>query len=176
MFFLSTLAFTQKRAALRTWNLVSLSSLLGGITTWLSDDHSSFYVELFASGILPAWILGLLCIKGMRAKSGPVIRKFTYQGMAEKSPKLAIGFFLAFLGMVGFPISPAFLGQDLILYHLSGEHAWLAPLVAISLVLNGISVSGIFMRLCAGRPIESRQEFESLAPRAPSLKTLNRSD
>ena len=162
MLFLSVLAFTQKRAALRTWNLVSLSSLLGGITTWLSDDHSSFYVALFASGILPAWILGLACIRGMQTRSVPGLGKFTYQGMAEKSPKLAIGFFLAFLGMVGFPISPAFLGQDLILYHLSGEHAWLAPLVAVSFVLNGISVSGIFMRLCAGRPVEFRQESDPI--------------
>jgi hypothetical protein len=30
----------------------------------------------------------------------------------------------------------------------------MAPLIAISLVLNGISASGVYMRLCAGRPVE----------------------
>lgn len=164
MFFSSTLAFSQKHAALMAWNLVSLSSLLGGITTWLSDDRSGFYVGLFFSGILPAWILGLACLLRMQAKSDPLLGKFTYHGMSEKSPKTAIGLFLAFLIMAGFPISPGFLGQDLVLYHLSGEHAWLAPLVAVSLVLNGISVSGIFMRLCAGRPVESRREFKPKCP------------
>ena len=76
--------------------------------------------------------------------------------MDEKMPIHALLFFLAFLGLVGFPITPAFLGQDLLLFHLSSEHAWMAPLVAIAFVLNGISASGIYMRICAGRPVEIR--------------------
>ena len=81
--------------------------------------------------------------------------------MDERAPVAALLFFLCFLGMVGFPLWPSFIGQDLILYHVSSEHAWMAPLVTLSLVLNGISASGTYMRLCAGRPIEIRNTRET---------------
>jgi hypothetical protein len=43
--------------------------------------------------------------------------------------------------MVGFPITPAFIGEDLLLYHASSQFAWIAALIAISFVIDGIAAA-----------------------------------
>ena len=155
MMYLSAIAFSRKRTPIWTWNQVGLSTLLAGIGTSLISDEGD-YLVFFFSGIIVAWLMGLLLIVRMTRIDGPNMNPYIYRAMDEKMPIHALLFFLAFLGLVGFPITPAFLGQDLLLFHLSSEHAWMAPLVAIAFVLNGISASGIYMRICAGRPVEIR--------------------
>lgn len=143
MFYLALLGFTLKRDALKTWNQVALSSLLAGGATWMLGADAEGYVEIFTSGILVAWLLGGFAIQRMGRHRDFEENPFLYRGMEEKKPGLSLLLFLAFLGLVGFPLTPIFLGQDLLLFHLSSEHAWLAPLMAIAFVLNGISASGV---------------------------------
>ena len=160
MIYLSLLAFSQKRDPLSIWNQAGSSTLLAGLATWLTSQDATSYVALFLSGIFAAWGLGLFAIIRMGGQRIFEQNPFLYRGMEEKTPGLSLLLFLAFLGLVGFPITPAFLGQDLVLYHISSEHAWMAPLIAIAFVLNGISVSGVYMRLCAGRPVEIRKSCD----------------
>jgi hypothetical protein len=154
MLYLAILGFTRKREPLQTWNRVGLSTLLVGVATWLTSESAGTYVGIFLSGIVAAWWLGWLIIPRVDRALASSASPFQFRALDERQPGLALLLFLAFLGLVGFPITPAFLGQDLVLFHISGEHAWMAPLIAISLVLNGISASGVYMRLCAGRPVE----------------------
>ena len=154
---LSILGFTRKRDPLRTWNLVGLSTLLAGCATWLTSENASSYVLLFLSGIFSAWLLGFIVIQLMGNHLDYEKNPFLYRGMDEKKPWLSLLLLLAFLGLEGFPITPAFVGQDLVLYHISSENVWMAPMIAIAFVLNGISASGVYMRIAAGRPVEVRQ-------------------
>jgi NADH:ubiquinone oxidoreductase subunit 5 (subunit L)/multisubunit Na+/H+ antiporter MnhA subunit len=161
MFACSLLGFTIKRYPRITWNYIGASNTLAGIAAGLVGDGSWGYVLLFLSGIIPFWIFGRLVIGWMDRTSPFLENPFMFRAMDERSPLAALLFFLCFLGMVGFPLWPSFIGQDLILYHVSSEHAWMAPLVTLSLVLNGISASGTYMRLCAGRPVEIRSVRET---------------
>jgi NADH:ubiquinone oxidoreductase subunit 5 (subunit L)/multisubunit Na+/H+ antiporter MnhA subunit len=154
MLYQAILGFTRKRYPLQTWNRVGLSTLLAGVATWFSSESAGTYVGIFLSGILAAWLLGWVIIRRVEQSWVMASSPFQFRALDERKPGVALLLFLAFLGLVGFPITPAFLGQDLVLFHISGEHAWMAPLIAISLVLNGISASGVYMRLCAGRPVE----------------------
>ncbi|MEY2697695.1 MAG: hypothetical protein RL333_1833 [Pseudomonadota bacterium] len=156
MFACSLLAFTVKRHPGTTWNYIGGSNTLAGIAAGLIGNGSWGYVLLFLSGIIPFWLLGCLVIRWMERSNSFSETPFMFRAMDERAPVAALLFFLCFLGMVGFPLWPSFIGQDLILYHMSSEHAWMAPLVTLSLVLNGISASGTYMRLCAGRPVEIR--------------------
>ena len=74
--------------------------------------------------------------------------------MAETRPKLSLLLFLSFLGLVGFPISPAFLGEDLLLSRASEHSPWFALPITIAFVVNGVAVARVFLRLCMGRPTE----------------------
>jgi NADH:ubiquinone oxidoreductase subunit 2 (subunit N) len=79
---------------------------------------------------------------------------FAYRAMAETNPMLALLLFLSFLGLVGFPITPAFIGEDLLLYHASKQYAWIAALIAVCFVINGIAAARVYLRICMGRPSE----------------------
>lgn len=161
MFACALLGFSAKRYPGTTWNYIGASNTLAGMAAGLVGNGSWGYVLLFLSGIIPFWLLGRVVIRWMDRSNSFSENPFMFRAMDERFPVAALLFFMCFLGMVGFPLWPSFIGQDLILYHVSSEHAWMAPLVTLSLVLNGISASGTYMRLCAGRPVEIRSPRES---------------
>lgn len=147
-------AFSQKHGFVWAWNSVALSCLLAATAvTWLNPDVWPDII-LFAAGIAPSWLLGLvilLCLPNAALyKNNP----FVYRALAETHPGLALLLLLSFLGMAGFPITPAFIGEDLLLYHASSQYAWIAGLIAVSFVINGIAIARVFLRICMGKPME----------------------
>ena len=79
--------------------------------------------------------------------------------MGLVAPGGSIMLFIAVLGVSGFPISPTYIGQDLILHHASSEFIWLVLVLALAIVINGISLARIYTRVCFGpRPSFSQEE------------------
>lgn len=150
----SVSAFSQKRSPINVWNGVALSSLLAGITVWLMNSAALPDVLLFLSGIIPAWLLGLWALNRMLKLENFAETPFLFRAMAETRPRVSLLLFLSFLGLVSFPITPAFLGEDLLLSHASSEHPWFALPITIAFVVNGIAAARVFLRLCMGRPTE----------------------
>lgn len=145
-------AFSQKHSPFEVWNAIALSCFFAGTAVWLLTPDTTDDVGLFLSGIVPSWLLGLLAfnrlLKGQRFADAP----FLYRAFAETKPGWSFALFLSFLGMVGFPVTPAFLGEDLILSHASNHHPWFALPITICFVINGIAAARMFLRLCMGRP------------------------
>ncbi|EIC29725.1 MULTISPECIES: proton-conducting transporter membrane subunit [Methylomicrobium] len=143
--------FSQKHSPFRTWNDIALSYFFACIAVWFIVNSAWDDAVVFLTGIIPAWLLGIaalhLLLKAENFKETP----FAYRAMAETKPRLSLLLFISFLGLVGFPITPAFIGEDLLLYHASSQHPWFAALIAFSFVVNGIAAARIFLRLCMGR-------------------------
>jgi formate hydrogenlyase subunit 3/multisubunit Na+/H+ antiporter MnhD subunit len=57
---------------------------------------------------------------------------------------------LASLGMAGFPITPTFIGEDLILGHVQEHQFGLTLLISLGLILDGLAVFRIYARLFLG--------------------------
>jgi hypothetical protein len=147
-------AFSQKHNPYKVWNAIGLSSGLAGVAVWFLNPEAWFDVAIFASGIIPAWILGLVVLAQLLKNDNFADTPFAYRAMAETEPKLSLLLFLSFLGLVGFPISPAFLGEDLLLSQASTHAPWFALPITIAFVINGIAAARVFQRLCMGRPTE----------------------
>ena len=154
MVLVSLAAFSQKYSPFRVWNDVALSSSLAGLAVWLMNPAALDDVLMFMSGIIPAWLLGLLTLRTLLAQERFADAPFVYRAMAETHPRLSLLLFISFLGLVGFPITPAFLGEDLLLSHASQQHPWFAAPITIAFVVNGIAIARMFLRLCMGRPTE----------------------
>ena len=154
MMLASLSAFSQKHSFINTWNAVAASCLLAGASVWFLHPDAELDIILFASGIIPSWLLGAAVLlrlpKPEKFKNTP----FAYRAMSETNPLMAAILFLSFLGLVGFPITPAFIGEDLLLYHASREFAWIAALIAVCFVINGIAAARIYLRICMGKPVE----------------------
>ncbi len=147
-------AFSQKHRFILVWNAVALSCLLAASAVWFLHPSAWRDIAFFATGIVPSWLLGVLILSNLPNKQQFSAAPFAYRAMAETHPKLSLLLFLSFLGLIGFPITSAFIGEDLLLYHASSQHAWIAALIAISFVINGIAAARVFLRLCMGRPSE----------------------
>jgi hypothetical protein len=153
-------AFSQKHSPFSVWNAIAFSSILAGLAVWFLNPVAWFDVAIFASGIIPAWILGIIVLAKLLKNDNFADSPFAYRAMAETQPKLSLLLFLSFLGLVGFPVSPAFLGEDLLLSHASSHAPWFALPITIAFVINGIAAARVFQRLCMGRPTELNDEAE----------------
>jgi NADH:ubiquinone oxidoreductase subunit 5 (subunit L)/multisubunit Na+/H+ antiporter MnhA subunit len=162
--------FTLSRDPIQAWNVIGFSNLMAGIAAGLIGDGEWDYVLLFDGSMFAFWLLGGSVLRSMERLAG-FQEPYAYRAMDERMPHLASALFIAFLGVVGFPLWPSFIGQDLMLFHLSDAHPWMTPMVTLSLVLNGISASQIYMRYCAGRPSEVR-ESKVAKDEPPSLDPM----
>ena len=155
-------AFSQKHSPYSVWNAIGLSSTLAGLAIWFLNPAALLDVVIFASGIIPAWALGVVVLAKLLKNENFAESPFTYRAFSETQPKLSLLLFLSFLGLVGFPISPAFLGEDLLLSHASSHDPWFALPITIAFVINGIAAARIFQRLCMGRPNELNYTEENI--------------
>lgn len=157
MALVSLSAFSNNHSPFQVWHSVTLSSVLAGVAVWLLAPHAGEDVLLFFSGILPSWALGVLALCVLLKNDDFAGSPFVFRAFAETRPGWALALFLSFLGLVGFPITPAFLGEDLLLSHASSQHPWFALPIVVSFVINGIAAARMYLRLCMGRPVELRQ-------------------
>jgi NADH-quinone oxidoreductase subunit L len=154
MILASLSAFSQKHSPFKVWNAILLSYVLCGIAVLCLNADIGFDLMLFFSGIIPAWLLGMIVLRKLLKNHPFDEAPFVFRAMAETQPKLSLLLFLSFLGLVGFPITPAFLGEDILLAHASSEHTWFALPITIAFVVNGIAAARVYLRLCMGRPNE----------------------
>ena len=154
MALVSLAAFSQKHSPYQVWHSVTLSSVLAAVAVWLMAPHAEVDVLLFLSGILPSWLLGVVSMRRLLRSDDFAASPFIFRAFAETHPGWSLMLFLSFLGLVGFPITPAFLGEDLLLSHASSQHPWFALPITISFVINGIAAARMFLRLCMGRPLQ----------------------
>ena len=152
----SVSAFSQKRSVYRIWNAIGLSGALAGVAVWYLRQDAWPDVAVYLTGILPAWFVGVVVLHRLLKNERFAETPFVYRAMAETKPKLSFLLFICFLGLIGFPITPAFLGEDLLLFHASDLHPWIAPIISIAFIVNGIAGASMFLRLCMGRPAEIR--------------------
>ncbi|WP_445366722.1 proton-conducting transporter membrane subunit [Methylomonas sp. BW4-1] len=149
-------AFSNKRSPFQVWHSVALSSILAGVAVWLMVPAAWYDVALFFSGIIPSWALGIVALSVLLRHYHFADEPFVFRAFAETRPGWSLMLFLSFLGLVGFPITPAFLGEDLLLSHASSQHPWFAAPITVSFVINGIAIARVYLRLCMGRPVELR--------------------
>ena len=80
-----------------------------------------------------------------------------FYGLARSYPLQARLTFLSFLGMSGFPISPVFFGEDLLLSSILHIHPGLVVVFGLVFMLNGVVLARSFSRLFLGRPVYLEQ-------------------
>lgn len=67
-----------------------------------------------------------------------------------KYKSLAFVFLLCGLMVTGFPISPTFIGEDLVFSHIHVNQFVLAALVSLSIIIDGIAMIRLYARLFLG--------------------------
>jgi NADH:ubiquinone oxidoreductase subunit 5 (subunit L)/multisubunit Na+/H+ antiporter MnhA subunit len=150
-------AFTERRNAFAAWWLIVSNHIWVSFAVTANEHYSWHHNFIYLSGILVAGFTGYFLLRSMRARVGDVSLD-RFHGYVSHYPKTAMAFFLCCLGVSGFPITPSFIGEDLIFSHIHEDQAGLAILVSLSLIVDGIALIRIFARVFFGPSVKSVYE------------------
>lgn len=138
--------FLENRSISQVWNR---SVLLMVVLAALASRGDFWEAWPFLAGVLGFYLLGLLGIRRLPAEVRS-IKLDRYYGYGAVYPTSARMLFVSFLGMSGFPISPAFYGQDLLLASAMHLSPVLAAVLALGVIFNGMVLARCFSRLFLG--------------------------
>jgi NADH-quinone oxidoreductase subunit L len=151
-------AFVKRKSVLNAWLLIILNQLFLSLSFGFNETFDFYQVHLFLSGIIISGIIGLLVIYRLK-KKGASIDLVQFHGHVYEFPNLAFIFIIACLGISGFPITPTFVGEDLMLGHISENQFSLLGFLILSLILDGLVVYRIYSRLFLGQHKSDYHDF-----------------
>ena len=142
-------AFVKRRNVMLAWLSVIMSHFWIALAISFNELFGFEELIIYLSGILLCGMLGFIALWRLShlEKDFDLDR---FHGFSWKYPVLAFLFLMACLGVAGFPISPSFIGEDLIFTHIHADQPVLATVVAFSIILDGLAIIRIYSRLFLG--------------------------
>ncbi len=153
-------SFTQRKSIRVSWLLVIMNHFWISLAISFNEHYDSTENWLYLSGIVVFGIVGYWCLQRLFSQEGKITLQ-RFHGLSEAHPKIALVFLLACLGLTGFPISPTFVGEDLIFSHIHEEQFFLAAFVSLSFILDGLAVIRIYARVFMGPYYKTHSDFSS---------------
>ncbi len=151
------LAFVERKSVINAWLLIVLNQLYTSLSIGLNDQFDYTQIHIFLSGILLSGIAGFWCIIKLK-KANNIVDLHRYYGYSYEHPRLAFVFVICCLGMAGFPITPTFIGEDLLMGHIHENQLFLTIITSLNFILDGFVVYRIYARLFMGPHEEGYHE------------------
>jgi NADH:ubiquinone oxidoreductase subunit 5 (subunit L)/multisubunit Na+/H+ antiporter MnhA subunit len=142
----------RKSLTLIMFNHVSISLALS-FNEHFDHAHHIWYL----SGVVVAWAIGYFILTKLRKSEWVSLNNF--YGHIYEYPKTGFIFLLVCLSLAGFPITPSFVGEDLIFSHIHLSQVGLAFFTAFSLVINGLATMRIYARVFLGPHIKTYHQI-----------------
>lgn len=142
-------AFSERYSARLSWVLLIMNHFWMVLAIAENEMFAWEQVMVYLSGVIVFGLSGLLVITWLKRVTGQHGMNY-YQGHVKKYPTIAFFFLLSALGLMGFPLSPTFIGEDLLFSHIHQDQFLLAALAALAFVMEGIVTIRIFARLFLG--------------------------
>jgi NADH-quinone oxidoreductase subunit L len=142
-------AFVERKNAILALVLVIVSQLFTSLAIGFNEQFDFNQIHLFLSGIFISGALAYACIWFLKSRNESISLN-GFQGNSSIYPKLGFAFLVACLGLSGFPITPTFIGEDLILGHIHENQFVLLTLISLGLILDGLAIYRMYARLFLG--------------------------
>ena len=151
-------SFTERIHARMSWVLVIMNHFWVALAVAFNEDFSFTEIHIYLIGVAVSGALGFYCLYEIKRKEGNIdINQF--HGHSLQHPRMALLFLLACLGASGFPITPTFIGEDLIFNHIHEDQVWLAFFTSLSLIVDGLAIIRIYARVFLGPHVKSVYEM-----------------
>lgn len=151
-------AFTERKLARMSWLLVVMNHFWIALAIAFNEQFNFSQIHIYLSGVVVAGALGFMCLRWLREHEGSIDLD-QFHGHSYRHPKFALIFLLACLGVSGFPITPSFIGEDLIFTHIHEDQPVLATMVSLSFIIDGLSIIRIYARVFLGPHVKSIHEM-----------------
>jgi NADH-quinone oxidoreductase subunit L len=151
-------SFTERIHARLSWILVILNHFWVALSISFNEHFEFTHTLLYLSGISVFGLFGYLILRRLKTLEGSIDLD-QFRGYSYKHPKLALAFLIACLGVSGFPITPTFVGEDLIFTHIHEDQILLAFLTSLSFIIDGLAIIRIYARVFLGPHVKSVYEM-----------------
>ncbi len=147
-------SFSERKSPIMSWLLIILNHLWIVLAISFNEHFEIKEASFYLVGILIAGVLGYLVLRRLKLLEKN-INLNQFNGHSYEHPKLALVFLLSSLGLMGFPITTTFIGEDLVFSHIHEDQFFLALFISISFIVDGLSVVRIYGRLFLGPHIKN---------------------
>ncbi|WP_317896790.1 proton-conducting transporter transmembrane domain-containing protein [Aurantibacillus circumpalustris] len=150
-------AFSETKNVTMSWILIIMNHFWVALAVSFNETFNYGDVHVYLSGIVVAGIVGLFFLRRIKSFEHHLDLS-RFHGHVYEHPKTALIFLLACLGLTGFPISPTFIGEDLIFSHIKESQYALAIIISVSFIIDGLALVRIYARVFLGPHIKTYHE------------------
>lgn len=150
-------AFSETRNVTMSWLLIMMNHFWVALAVSFNEDFKYSQVHLYLSGIVIAGVTGLFFLRRIRSFEHQIDLS-RFHGHVYEHPGIAFIFLISCLGLTGFPITPTFIGEDLIFSHIHHDQYVLAISVSIGFIIDGLALIRIYARVFLGPHIKTYHE------------------
>jgi NADH-quinone oxidoreductase subunit L len=151
-------SFSERKSPILAWLLIILNHFWIALAVSFNEHYDRSQTVIYLSGVIIAGLVGYIGLNQLKKKEAGYFDLNQYYGHVYEHPKFSYVFFLACLGLMGFPITATFIGEDLIFSHIHEDQFVLAFFNSLSFILGGISLVRIYARLFLGPHIKTDHE------------------
>jgi len=143
-------AFSCRQSALLAWVYLLTGNLFIMVAVLYNAPHiNPIEIIFYASGVLTAFLIGYYCLQKIRSIDRDIsLDKF--HGYVYEQENTGLLFLFAAIGMLGFPVTAAFIGIDVLFTYVHSNQAVLIIGMALSLIFIELSAFRIFLRIFMG--------------------------
>ncbi len=158
--FMVLLSFSERIHARTAWTLVFANHVWITAAVSTSDKLAWEEIAIYLSGAFFSWVIGTTLLMILK-KSEPDLSLKSFQGHAYAHPGTAFAFLICCLGLSGFPITPTFIGEDVIFHHIHDDQFFVAVCAALSYIVDGLAIIRIYTRVFMGPHIHTTHEVSN---------------
>jgi len=150
-FLLILSSFSNSGNAISAWVHVVMGQLFVLLSVMLSNtDFGYHFILLWGSGVFIASIAGFWCLWLIQKIDNDILLN-RYHGYVYERPVIAVVFLLSCLAFAGFPITPTFVGVDLLFSHVDKQHIGLIVVVSLAFLFTELALLRIYIRIFLGQ-------------------------
>jgi NADH-quinone oxidoreductase subunit L len=142
--------FTERGDAQRAWLFLFVSQLFIALSIAFNEPVELHQIIIYLSGSSVALIIGYVCLNKIKAIDNNIDLN-QYHGYSYEQPKITLIFLLSGLGVLGFPITPTFLGIDILFTHIHANQLALIIVMALNFLFLELAIFRIYTRVFLGQ-------------------------
>jgi NADH-quinone oxidoreductase subunit L len=155
-------AFTERKDARRAWLAVASAQFFIALAIIVNSLVEWQQIVYYLGGGVTAAVAGYICLSKIASIDND-INLHGFHGYVYEKPVIAFIFLLSCLGLLGFPITPTFIGVDLLFSHIGHEQYALILFTSLSFVFIELSVLRIYIRIFLG---QHKKTYHAMAYRS----------
>lgn len=143
-------AFAYRHSATKAWVYLFTAHLFIIAAVLVNATHISFIeIMFYISGVLMAFLLGYYCLEKIKAIDNDISLN-QFHGYVYEHETKGFLFMLSAMGILGFPLTAAFVGIDVLFTYVHSDQILLIILMALCFIFIELSAFRILLRVFLG--------------------------